>query len=41
MITIERLNLKGEGIAHGITAARTLLGEEIDGEIVDFYFPET
>ena len=35
MIIIERLNLKGEGIAHGITAARTLPGEEIDGEIVD------
>lgn len=35
MITIERLTLKAEGIAEGVTATRTLPGEVIDGEIVD------
>lgn len=35
MITIERLNLRGEGTTHSVTVPRTLPGEVIDGEIVD------
>lgn len=32
MITIERLNLRAEGVAQGLTVARALPGEEVDGE---------
>jgi len=35
MITIERLNLRGEGTAGEVAVPRTLPGEEIDGAIVD------
>lgn len=34
MITIERLSLKGEGLAMGLTVERVLPGEEIEGEVV-------
>lgn len=35
MITIERLNLRGEGVAGNVTVPRSLPGEAVDGEIVD------
>lgn len=35
MIAIERLNLRGEGVGGGVTVARALPGETIEGEAVD------
>ncbi|MCA2011794.1 class I SAM-dependent RNA methyltransferase [Cereibacter sphaeroides] len=35
MITIERLNIRGEGIGGGLTVARALPGEVIEGEAVE------
>ena len=35
MITIERLNIKGEGVSAGMTVVRALPGEEIEGDVVD------
>lgn len=35
MITIERLNLRGEGVADGVTIARVLPGEEVEGTCTD------
>lgn len=35
MITIERLNIRGEGVGNGVTVSRVLPGEEIEGEVVD------
>ena len=34
-LTIERLNLRGEGVAGDITAPRTLPGEVIEGEVLE------
>lgn len=35
MITVERLNLRGEGVAGDLTVARALPGETVDGAVVD------
>ncbi|MCW1931205.1 class I SAM-dependent RNA methyltransferase [Pararhodobacter zhoushanensis] len=35
MITIERLNLRAEGVAPGVIVARALPGEEVTGEVVE------
>ena len=35
MSVIERLNLRGEGVAPGLVVARALPGEEVGGEAVD------
>jgi 23S rRNA (uracil1939-C5)-methyltransferase len=35
MITIERLDLRGDGVAGDLRAARTLPGEQIDGNVTD------
>lgn len=35
MIAIERLNLRGEGIGGGVTVARALPGEIVEGEAID------
>ncbi len=35
MITIERLNLRGEGVAGALTVARALPGETVEGAVLD------
>jgi len=40
MITIERLNTRAEGVAQGLTVARTLPGEVIDGDVVEGRIPQ-
>jgi len=35
MITIDRLNLRAEGVAPGLTVARVLPGESVEGDVVD------
>lgn len=35
MITIDRLSLRGEGLGNGVTVARALPGEVVEGDIVD------
>jgi 23S rRNA (uracil1939-C5)-methyltransferase len=35
VITIDRLNLRGEGVGGGVTVARALPGEQVEGDIAD------